>query len=102
MRNRLECNTRGECVSIFCEPNSVDTSLESDCLAASWIASWSDIECKKVREIVISTDTSKIRSNDPAPQNRTHGRQLYPEFPLEIVTESSLKTRTKRMVLCYT
>ena len=41
MRNRLEYNMSGACVSIFCEPNNVDAaSLESAVwLAASWIAS---------------------------------------------------------------
>ena len=79
MRNRLECNTSGDCVSIFCEPKSVDTSAFSDeRLAASWIASCSDMECKNVRVIVISTSISEKRFNDPAPQKRTHGRQHYP------------------------
>ena len=102
MRDRLECNARGDCVSIFCEPNKVDASLLSGGrLAASWTASWSDIECKKVREIVISTSKSKTRSNNPSRHNGTHDRQLYPESLPEIVTESSSKKKTKRMVQCY-
>ena len=103
MRNRLEYKIRGACVSIFCVPNNVDGASfrESvDWLATNWIASWSDMECKNVRVIVISTRTSKIRSSDPAPKIRTHGRQFFLVFLLGIVTESNSRTRTKRMVLC--
>ena len=67
MRGRLEYKIRGACVSIFCEPNSVDGASfkESvDRLATNWIASLSDMECKNVRVIVISTKHVKIRSND--------------------------------------
>ena len=57
MRDRLEYKMRGACVSIFCEPNNVDASCTEsvDRLATSWIASLSDMECKNVRVIVIST-----------------------------------------------
>ena len=56
MKDRLEYKMRGAWVSMFCEPKNVDASWTDslDRLAASWIASWFDIECKNVKVIVIS------------------------------------------------
>ena len=73
-----------------------------DRLATNWIASRSDMECKNVRVVVISTtNTSKIRFNDAEVKIGTHGHQIY-SFLLEIVMESSLKMKTKKTVQCYT
>jgi len=108
VRDRLECNMRGACVSIDCEPNNVSTSLSCglsiDGLAASRIASYCGSEHKKVRVIVMSrAGTSKKKSNHPAPRSdQTHGRRLFPGFLLENVMESSARMRTRKMVQCYT
>ena len=104
MRDRLECKTRGASVSIVCGPDVADTSCTGSVnrLAASWTASWSDIECKNVRVIVISRSRSKIKSKWSNTSDQTHGRQLFPGFLLGIATESNSKMRTKKKVRCCT
>ena len=101
--DRLEYKMRGACVSILCERGCCFI-YTVDRLATNWVASWSDMESKNVRVVVISSKThSKIRSNELALKigtHGTHGRQLY-SF-LEIVKESNSKMKTRKKVQCYT